>query len=194
MPRHLLPDVGLAGALQAIPTTRIETLKHQGTRSSKALAEILERRDETMVALLALDAAANAGVVICGVTVASRAAATIGLDGQPIAAVILACLLLFGLFLFFDLLPRTLGVAFGDTAAIRSAIAIRSVVRALAPIVIMGRAVSRLVPKPKEGGRRPPRISSPSPLRAPAPATSSRARRGGSRTSSSSPMPLFAKS
>lgn len=140
------------GALQGIPASRLEVLRQQAGRAPQALARLLERPQDTMVALLALDMASNAGVVIGSVTVATRAAETLGLGAHWPVRLLVAAAFLFGLFLFFDLWPRILGVAFSQGLAIRSAVVIEGVVRVLAPVVIVGRAVASLVKRKEEGG------------------------------------------
>jgi CBS domain containing-hemolysin-like protein len=140
------------GALQSIPTSRVETLRQQPGRSAAALSRLLDRYEETMIALLALDMASNAGVVVCSVKIATRAADALALGDNWGVKLGVAAVFLFGLFLFFDLLPRTLGVSLGQGFALRSARAIHAVVRALAPVVVVGRAVAGLVKRRKESG------------------------------------------
>ncbi|MFN0205607.1 MAG: CNNM domain-containing protein [Planctomycetota bacterium] len=137
------------GAIQTIPSSRIEALKHEGSRNAHALARVRERIEESLVALLALDVAANAGVVICSVSLSSAAVEVLGIQSNNWAIAGISVILLFGLFLFFDLLPRALGVSFAQPIALRSAIWIEGTVRTLSPIVWIGRAVIGIVPKRK---------------------------------------------
>jgi CBS domain containing-hemolysin-like protein len=140
------------GALQSIPDTRIEALRQQPDRASRALAKILDHYQDTMIALMALDAASNAGVVVCGVGVAGRASGVLSLQESFGVTAALTVVLLFGFFLFFDLLPRMVGVSYGQSIALKSAVAIDAVVRAMWPIVTTGRAVCGLVKVEEEAG------------------------------------------
>lgn len=135
------------GALQAMPSTRVEVLRQEGTHSATALARLRENIDETMVALLAIDLAANAGVVVCAVKLSGQAASAVGLQDLPVVQAILAAILVFGLFLLFDLLPRAIGAATWQTTAKRFALPMAATVRLFSPIVYLGRAVMNLVPR-----------------------------------------------
>lgn len=135
------------GALAAIPRTRIDNLKKEGTRSSIALARLCEHLEETMVALLALDFATNATTVVCAIPLAQRAAAAVGLADSAMETALFAAPLLAGFFLLFDLLPRALGAAAGQTVAKRMALLIAAVVRAMSPVVVLGRAVMAVIPR-----------------------------------------------
>lgn len=143
------------GALQSIPGTRIEILRQEGTRSATALARLREELEETMVALLAIDLAANAGVVICAVKMSEQAAGAVGLQDAPVIQWIVAAILVFCLFLLFDLLPRAIGAATWETTARRFALPMAATVRLFSPIVYLGRAVMSIAPRKSEEAKAP---------------------------------------
>jgi CBS domain containing-hemolysin-like protein len=135
------------GALAAIPASRIEALRHEPGKAHQALARVRQRFDESVVALAAIDFAANAGVVICSISLATHASEVFGLQASSLATVAMAVGLLFGLFLFFDLLPRAIGGAHAHAVALRGARTVEGLVRGMAPVLLVGRAVLKLVKK-----------------------------------------------
>ncbi|MBI3819866.1 MAG: DUF21 domain-containing protein [Planctomycetes bacterium] len=139
------------GALSAIRSTRIEGFRQEGTRSAAALARLRERIDETTIVLKVLDLASNAGVLICAFKLSAQAAGAVGLQDTPLVQALLAAILVFCLFLLFDLLPRAIGAATSESTARRSALLLAATVRLFSPIVILGRAVMNIVPKRPAG-------------------------------------------
>ncbi|MBL8696182.1 MAG: DUF21 domain-containing protein [Planctomycetes bacterium] len=140
------------GAFQGIPAGRAEALRKQGGRSALALASLRERLDETVAALLALDFANNAGVVVAVVNLAPTLAIRVGLttaeSSSPWAGIGLGAGMLTVFFLVADLFPRALGLAYAQPIALRSALLVQALVGALWPVALLG---SRWVRWAKKG-------------------------------------------
>jgi CBS domain containing-hemolysin-like protein len=124
--------------LYSVPNTHVASLKAEGRSSGLALANLKERIDRPITAILTLNTIANtAGAAVCG----ALAAAALSDTGMVAYSVVLTVAIL----LFSEILPKTIGVVYAKPLAPLLAQPIAAGVFLLTPLVLVISGITRFV-------------------------------------------------
>jgi len=130
----------LEAALYSLPLSRIEMMAEEHPTAAVILRKLKSTIDQPIAAILTLNTIANT----MGAAVAGAAAARVFGEGTLIWFSALFTLVIL---LFSEILPKTIGVAFNVALAPYIARPLQALVFLLKPIILIGQAVTRLVPK-----------------------------------------------
>lgn len=133
----------LEAALYSLPVSKIEMMAEEHPTAAAILRRLKGSMDQPIAAILTLNTIANT----MGGTLAGAAAAAVFGDETLIWFSALFTLVIL---LFSEILPKTAGVAFNTSLAPYIARPIQLMVFLLKPMILIGQAVTRLVPKTAE--------------------------------------------
>lgn len=133
----------LEAALYSLPLSRIEMMAEEYPAAVVILRKLKSNIDQPIAAILTMNTIANT----MGASVAGAAAATVFGEGTLIWFSALFTLIIL---LFSEILPKTIGVAFNVALAPYIARPLQVLVFLLKPIILIGQAVTHLVPKSNE--------------------------------------------
>jgi CBS domain containing-hemolysin-like protein len=130
----------LEAALYSLPLSRIEMMADEHPTAVAILRKLKSNIDQPIAAILTMNTIANT----MGAAVAGAAAAKVFGEGTLIwfSAFFTLVILLFS-----EILPKTIGVAFNVALAPYIARPLQGLVFLLKPIILIGQAVTHLVPK-----------------------------------------------
>ncbi len=125
-------------ALYSIPRARIETLRRQGSTRGKILAELRDKVDEPIAAILALNTLMNsAGSAVTGALVADE----FGSMALGVYSAVLTAAFLF----LTEIIPKSLGIRYASQIAPALAIPLKATVTLLKPFVWLCVKVTNLL-------------------------------------------------
>jgi CBS domain containing-hemolysin-like protein len=133
----------LEASLYSLPVSKIEMMAEEHPAAAAILRRLKGNMDQPIAAILTLNTIANT----MGGTLAGAAAAAVFGEGTLIWFSALFTLIIL---LFSEILPKTIGVAFNVALAPYIARPLQVLVVLLKPIILIGQAVTHLVPKAAE--------------------------------------------
>ncbi len=132
----------LEAALYSLPLSRIEMLAENQPQTAAILRKLKHDIDQPIAAILTLNTIANT----MGAAVAGAAAATVFGDGNLFWFSLAFTLVIL---LFSEIVPKTVGVAFNGILGPYIARPLQILVFLLKPVILVGQAVTRLIPQKK---------------------------------------------
>ncbi len=132
----------LEAALYSLPLSRIEMLAAHHPRSAALLRKLKHDIDQPIAAILTLNTIANT----MGASVAGAAAAAVFGEGNLFW---FSLLFTFTILLFSEILPKTVGVAYNGVLGPYIARPLQVLIFVLKPVILIGQAVTRLIPQAK---------------------------------------------
>jgi len=130
----------MEAALYSVPASRAQMLAQKKVPGAELLVQLREKIDEPISAILTFNTIANTvGGIVVGALVANRFGAESPWVG--VFAVGFTLLILF----FSEILPKTLGVIFGEQIAPRVAIIIKGLIITLYPMVKLSNYVTKRI-------------------------------------------------
>ncbi|CAK8717698.1 MAG: Hemolysin [Candidatus Electronema aureum] len=133
----------LEAALYSLPLSRIEMMAEEHPSAATVLRKLKSNIDQPIAAILTLNTIANTmGAAVAG----AAAAAVFGEDMLIWFSAFFTLVIL----LFSEILPKTIGVAFNTSLAPYIAQPLQLMVFLLKPMIMIGQAVTHLVPKAAE--------------------------------------------
>ncbi|MEE4314904.1 MAG: hemolysin family protein [Desulfofustis sp.] len=131
--------------LYSLTKSQVEMLRKSGARAGTILQRLREDIDEPITAILTLNTIANTiGAAVAGATFAK-------LYGDENIFAFSAVFTL-SILIFSEIIPKTIGVSYSFRLASYIALPLRLMVVVLKPIIILCRAITRLIPQDREDG------------------------------------------
>ena len=132
----------LEAALYSLPLSRIEMLAEKRPHTAAILRKLKHDIDQPIAAILTLNTIANT----MGAAVAGAAAAAVFGDGNLFW---FSMVFTFAILIFSEIVPKTVGVAFNSLLGPYIARPLQILVVVLKPVILVGQAVTRLIPQKK---------------------------------------------
>ncbi len=125
-------------AIYSVPPGRVEAMRRQGTSNGKKLAVLREKMDRPVAAILSLNTIAHTmGATVAGGMVQLH----LGSEYLPVFSLVLV----FGILVFSEIIPKTLGFAYAGQLAPLSAWPVQVLIWLLYPAVILSGWITKLV-------------------------------------------------
>ena len=128
--------------LYSLTTSQVEMLRKSGIRAGGVLHELKSDIDEPITAILTLNTIANT----VGAAIAGAAAAHL-LNGTNV--LLFSAAFTMAILIFSEIIPKTIGVSYAYRLAPFIALAIKTMVIVLKPIVKLCQTITRLIPQDK---------------------------------------------